>query len=113
MAYDTHLEERISHVLKRKRIRFEVKKMMGGLCYLVDGKMLCGIVNNELMARVSAEAYETCLALEGAKVQASFAKPMRGYVFVDGDALDLDSQLEQWLNRCLEFNPIAKSSKRK
>ena len=65
MAYDTHLEERINHVLQAKKVVFNVKKMMGGLCYMVDGKMLCGIIKNELMARVGQDKYKACLAMDG------------------------------------------------
>ena len=52
MAYDEYLHERIESVLNAKNIPFEAKKMMGGLCFMVDDKMCLGIVKNELMARV-------------------------------------------------------------
>jgi hypothetical protein len=38
---------------------------------------------------------------------------MKGFVFVDSRGYDLDSDLESWVALCLEFNPKAKSSKRK
>jgi hypothetical protein len=43
-----------------------------------------------------------------------FAKrPMKGYLYVSPEALDLDSDLDKWIKRCLEFNPKAKSNKKK
>jgi len=38
---------------------------------------------------------------------------MKGYVFVDPDGFDMDDQLEYWIRKCIDFNPMAKSSKRK
>lgn len=43
MAYDEYLADRIRQQLKGKRTPFEELKMMGGLCFKVDNKMLCGI----------------------------------------------------------------------
>lgn len=57
MAYDQHLAERISAVLKEKRIRFEAKNMMGGLCYMINGKMAVGIVKDSLMIRIDPDLY--------------------------------------------------------
>lgn len=44
MAYDEHLAERISGVLHEKHVAFETRKMMGGLCYMVNDKMAVGIM---------------------------------------------------------------------
>ena len=55
MAYNTILEERITDFLLNKSIPFEAKKMMGGLCYLVDDKMLCGIIKNNLIINSKVE----------------------------------------------------------
>lgn len=43
MAYDEFLVDRIRQQLKEKHISFEELKMMGGLCFKVDNKILCGI----------------------------------------------------------------------
>ena len=40
-------------------------------------------------------------------------RPMKGYVFVDPLGFDMDDDLEYWIQLCLDFNPIAKSSKKK
>ncbi len=39
MAYNELLADRITRILKDKHVNFEEKKMMGGLCYIVDDKM--------------------------------------------------------------------------
>ena len=40
-------------------------------------------------------------------------KPMKGYIFVAAEGFDLDADLEYWIQLCLDFNPLAKSSKKK
>lgn len=111
MAYDEHLAERISNVLQEKRVRFESKKMMGGLCYMVQDKMTVGIVNDSLMARIDPEVYERVLKKKGCRPMDFTGKPMKGFVFVDPKGIDMDKDLEYWIQLCLDYNPKAKSSK--
>ena len=40
-------------------------------------------------------------------------KAMKGYVYVEPEAMDDDEDLADWIQLCLDFNPLAKSSKRK
>lgn len=58
MAYGEYLEERINNVLSERQIQFDARKMMGGLCYMIDDKMYFGIIKSDLMARVGVYAYE-------------------------------------------------------
>jgi TfoX/Sxy family transcriptional regulator of competence genes len=113
MAYDEHLAERIGQSLKSNKVSFEVKKMMGGLCYLVDGKMTVGIVKNQLMARIDPDIYQEALQRKGAKEMDFTGRPMKGYVFVSPEGIDLDDDLDYWVGLAVEFNPRAKASKKK
>jgi hypothetical protein len=58
MAYDTYLAERIARELDKMKIVYEEKKMMGGLCYMVDDKMCLGIVKGHFMARVNPDFWK-------------------------------------------------------
>lgn len=113
MGYDNYLAERIGRILKEKKIRFESKKMMGGLCYLINDKMCVGIIDNKLMARIHPDVYEASLKRKGCKVMDFTGKPMKGYVFVEGEGIDADKDLNYWVQLALDFNPLAKSSKKK
>ena len=113
MAYDEYLADRIRLLLKEKGVAAEEKKMMGGLTFMVDGKMCVGIVKNNLMARVGPEKYEEALQEEGARVMDFTKRPLKGYVFVEPDGVDLDTQLEMWVQWCLDYNPLAKASKKR
>ena len=65
------------------------------------------------MARIDPEIYEQALKKDGCKKMDFTGRPMKGFVYVDAEALDSDKDLEYWLDLCLEYNPKAKRSKRK
>lgn len=46
MAYDEFLADRVPQVFARQQIHFSELKMMGGLCFKVNEKMLCGPLSN-------------------------------------------------------------------
>ncbi len=112
MAYDEYLAERIQNVLLSKHVNFEAKKMMGGLTFMVEGKMCVGIVKNDLMARIGPDNYSDALKKNGCKEMKFTGRPMKGYVFVEPQGVDMDEDLEYWVQLCLDYNPMAKSSKR-
>jgi TfoX/Sxy family transcriptional regulator of competence genes len=106
------LAERVSAALTRKNVSFEAKRMMGGMCFLVDGKMFAGTAKNRLMLRFDPALHEEVLSRPGASPMDFTGKPMRGYVFVQPSALSSEKVLNSWLDLALEFNPRAKSSKK-
>jgi hypothetical protein len=119
MAYDEFLGERISKILTEMNCTHSSKKMMGGLCFLVDDKMLCGIHFDKkkqtdlLMARVGVEQYEEALTKEFSHPMDFTGRVMKGYVFVEPEGFDMDEDLIYWLELCIAYNPLAKSSKKK
>lgn len=113
MAYDEFLAERIRSGLRRKRKSFEEKKMMGGLCFMVNEKMCVGIVKNTFMGRIDPESKAAALKKKGCREMDFTGRPMKGFVFVDPVGIDLDADLDYWINLCLAFNPKAKASKKK
>ncbi|MCB9230159.1 MAG: TfoX/Sxy family protein [Bacteroidia bacterium] len=113
MAYNEALGERIASILTRKGVPYLEKHMFGGVAFMVDDKMTIGIVKEELMARVGPVAEAAALQKEGARIMDFAGRPMAGYVYVAPDAIDTDDQLEYWVDLCLQFNPLAKASKKK
>ncbi|MEZ4586627.1 MAG: TfoX/Sxy family protein [Gemmatimonadales bacterium] len=98
MAYDERLAERIRAHLAAERGVAE-KEMFGGLCFLVNGHMACGIVRDTLMVRVGPEEYERALAREHAREMNFTGRPLRGMVYVAPDGLGRTSQLATWIDR--------------
>ena len=113
MPYDAYLQERISQVLRERHVVFETKKMMGGVCFMVDDKMLAGVFKNRLMARIDPALEQKALEQEYCTMLDSSGKSMHGFIYVEGEGVDMDKDLEYWIDLCLEFNPRASSSKKK
>lgn len=102
MKYDEGLAERLREIFADRSDVVE-KKMFGGLCFMVSGHMCCGIVDDTLMARVGPKAYEECLKYEHAKEMDFTGRPMKGFVYVEADGIQEDSELSVWVNRCVNF----------
>ena len=102
MSYDEALAERIRKVLKLRSGVTE-KKMFGGLAFLLDGRMFCGIVKDELMARVGPDRYEAALGEPHVRPMDFTGRPATGYVFVAPAGLTSDGDLETWINRGADF----------
>lgn len=113
MAYDEYLGERIAHVLIDRKADYRTIKMMGGLCFMVDDKMCVGIINDMLMCRIGPDGHEEALTMDHVQAMGGSVRPMKGYVFVEADGYDMDEDMEYWIDRALQYNPQAKSSKKK
>jgi TfoX/Sxy family transcriptional regulator of competence genes len=113
MAYNDHLADRIRRVFEEKKVHnIEEKKMMGGLTFMVNEKMCIGIVKEDLMVRLNPELHDASILKTGARTMDFTAKPMRGYIFVNAEGVDKDADLEDWIQLALDFNEIAKASKK-
>lgn len=119
MAYDEYLADRIRTIFQSKSTSFYEKKMFGGLCYMVDDKMCCGIMFNKkkntdtLMIRIGDEAYQMNEYKKGFQPMDFTGRPMKGYAFITPEGYDSSSDLEHWIQLCIDFNPFASKSKKK
>ena len=80
---------------------------------MVNEKMCVGIIKDELMVRIGEEKYTKALKMKGCKEMNFTGRPMKGFVYLEPEAIDLENDLEYWLQLALDFNPKAKSSKKK
>ena len=113
MAFDELLADRIKAVLIEKNSLFEEKQMMGGLAFMVNNKMCVGVVKNKMMARINPDIYEDAITKEGCHPMDFTGRPMKGWIFLEPEGIDLDDDISYWVELALEYNPKAKSSKKK
>lgn len=113
MAYSEYLADRVRRSLKGLKTSFEEKKMFGGICFLVDDKMCVGIIKNDLMVRIDPIDQDKYLQEKGCSIMDFTKRPMKGYLYVSPEGIDMDADLDKWVQRCVDFNPRAKSSKKK
>lgn len=96
MAYDETLAARIRSALAGETTLIE-KKMFGGLCFMVDGRMCCGLIEGELIVRVPKHAYSDLLTRPHVRVMDFSGRAMRGFVCVDQAGVKTAPLLRKWL----------------
>lgn len=86
---------------------------MGGVTFMVNGRMCVGILNDDIMARIDPEGYQLALRRKGCRVMDFTGKPMRGFVFVGPEGTAGKRALAYWIGLAMDFNERAKVSRRK
>jgi TfoX/Sxy family transcriptional regulator of competence genes len=112
MAYNEKLAERTRIALATQK-NVEEKKMMGGLTFMVNGKMCVGILKDELMCRIDPDVHDDALKRKGCRVMDFTGKPMKGYVLINDEGLKNQKEFDSWIALSLEFNKKAKAAKKK
>lgn len=79
------------------------KKMFGGLCFLLNGNMLCGVHKDGGMYRVGKDNEVAALEIDGASPMAFTGRKMGGMVDVTDDLLADDLRREAVLALALQF----------
>ena len=113
MAYNEKLANRTREIIALTHKKVEEKRMFGGLCFMVNNKMCVGVETERLMVRLDPAVYDEVMEKEGCKPMDFTGRVMKGYVFVDIEALNTKKKLEYWLKLALDFNKLAKPSKKK
>jgi hypothetical protein len=78
------------------------KKMFGGLCFMLNGNMLCGVHTKGSMFRVGKDQETAALSIDGALPLGFTGRKMGGMIDVTDDAFIDDGRRGQWvtLARC-------------
>ncbi len=96
MAYDEGLMQRVEQILEQIP-GFNFKKMFGGICFLLNGNMACGIVDDDLIVRVGKPHYEKCLDMPHAREFDMTGRPMNGWVMISYEGYESDDHLMDWV----------------
>jgi len=102
MAYNQALAQRIREYLAARPDIAE-KRMFGGLAFMWQGNMLCGVDARHLMVRVGPEQYAEALAHPHASEMDLTGRPMKGWVLVSAPGIESDEAFEQWLQMAITF----------
>jgi TfoX/Sxy family transcriptional regulator of competence genes len=102
MAYDEQLAERVRRALG-ERPDITERKMFGGLTFLREGRMCCGIVGQELMVRVIEAEMPAVMRQRHVRPMDFTGKPLRGFVFVAPQGFSTAAALKTWIARGLRF----------
>ena len=100
MAYDVGLADRIRSILRRRATE---REMFGGLAFMVNGHMCCGIVKSDLMLRLTPEAVTAALSRPHTRPMDFTGKPMKSMIFVSAEGCDTGDALRDWVQASEAF----------
>ena len=101
-GYDEKTAARIRALLSERPDVAE-KRMFGGLCFMVNGQMCCGLTKTDFMVRVGKDAYGEALAQPHARPMDFTGRPLVGMVYIDAPGYKTQAALAKWLARGVAF----------
>ena len=101
MAYDEDTARRVRRILSERNA--VEKAMMGGLCFMLNGNMCCGVSGSAVMVRVGADAYPQTLAQPHVRPLEFGGRRPGGFVLVDREACRTDAALRSWVQKGIDF----------
>ena len=102
MSYDPEAAERVRRLLADRDDVVE-KRMVGGLSFLVNGNMCCGITGTALMVRIGAEGRDQALREPHVRPMQFAGRGLSGFICVEPAGFAADDALTRWVRRGLDF----------
>lgn len=102
MAYDEGVADRIRTVLEGHAGVSEMRSF-GGLSFMLNGNMCCGVLKDELVVRVGPDAYEDSVTQQYARPMDFTGRPLKGWVYIAPEGFGEDEELDTWVERGIEF----------
>jgi len=80
------------------------KKMFGGVCFMLNGNMLCGPTKSgDLMIRVGKKLEANARARPHTREMDFTGKPVKGFIFVEPAGIETDEDLYKWIALATKF----------
>ena len=103
MAYDEVLAQRVREAVEGEPGLSE-KKMFGGLSFLVNGNMAVGASGQGgLLLRIAPNDADSLTSNPHARRFEMRGREMDGWLRVDAQALELDDELQRWVEIGLDY----------
>jgi hypothetical protein len=112
MAYDERVANRIREALANQPL-VEEKTLFQGLAFMVDDKLCVCVRNDVLLCRIGPDEYEAALEMNGVEPMIMNGRVANGYVYVSPQGYASREAFDSWIAKCVAFNKVAKSSKKK
>ncbi len=102
MPFDESVAARVRKTLVRTPGVAE-KKMFGGLAFLVNGHMCCGVLGTTLVLRLGEEGAAEALREPHTRAMDFTGKPMKSMVYVAPEGYGPDAVLRRWVKQAIAF----------
>jgi TfoX/Sxy family transcriptional regulator of competence genes len=102
MPYDDKLATRVRALLSRRKGVSE-RAMFGGLAFMLNGNMCCGVVGDTLMLRLGEAGAARALGEKHARPMDFTGRPLKSMVYVAPAGLRTEAALRGWVDRAVAF----------
>jgi TfoX/Sxy family transcriptional regulator of competence genes len=102
VAFSEELAERIREVVDGRPGVGE-RRMFGGVAWMVNGNMACGVIGEDLMVRLDRADAEAAQAEEHVGPMEFTGRSMRGFVTVAAEGVEADTDLGRWVDAGADF----------
>ena len=102
MAYDEKLADRLRVVLKRRR-GIEEKKMFGGLAFMLNGNMCCGVIKRDLVLRLGKQGAAEALDEPYTREMDFTGRSLKTMIYVSPTGYRRDTDLRRWVGRAADY----------
>ena len=79
------------------------KPMSGGVQFVWKGRMLCGVMGDDLMLRIDKRSYDAFIEEDGAHPMVMAGQSSKGWILVPKAAVASKPALRKWLDRAIAF----------
>jgi hypothetical protein len=102
MAYDEGLATRVRELLGGETGLAEMQ-MFGGVAFLLDGNMACGVRGDDLLVRADPAMHNTHTAEAGVRPDDLTGRPVKGWLLVEPIGHGEDDDLRRWVGRGVAY----------
>jgi len=102
MAFDQTLAARIRKRMGR-RTGLSEKKMFGGIAFLLNGNMCCGVNGETLIARLEPGATAQALSEPHTRTFDLTGRPLKGWILVEPEGLMTEAKLGKWIQVATKY----------
>ena len=102
MAYNQDVAERVRKVIARRKGVYE-RKMFGGLAFLMNGNMCCGVIDNNVVLRLGKDRAEKALRERHTREMDFTGTPLASMVYLRPAGYKTEEELRAWVKRAVDF----------
>lgn len=102
MAYSEELADRVRELLGGRSSATE-RKMFGGIAWMIEGNMACGVMGDGLLVRLGHDGAERALGEEHVGPMEFTGRRMGGFVVVEAAGVAHPVALARWVDAGADF----------
>ena len=102
MTADDALAERIRPLLAG-RDGYSVRRMFGGVCFMIGGNMCVGTWRDAPIVRIDRKDRDSVLAEPHTRPADMNGRAMKGWALVEPAGIESDRDLESWVDRAAAY----------